>query len=230
MKSELTLTVQKREESGKNVNRRVRREGGIPAVIYGAGKESVPIRIDRTAIYDFFRKGGSETAVFLLQLGDSKQTRHAMIRDLQIDPIQREIIHIDFLRVLMDEKVKVSVPVEIRGEASGVKNDGGVLDFVSREVEVECLPGNIPSEFVIDVTELNIGQHIEVSDLETPENVEILDEPNKVILAISQSRVAATLEEAEAAEAEDDLLEAEQAEPEVIGRGKDDDEDEDEEG
>lgn len=229
MKSELTLAVQKREESGKNVNRRVRRDGGIPAVVYGAGREAVSIRIDRTAIYDFFRKGGSETAVFLLRLGDSKQTRHAMIRDLQIDPIKREIIHIDFLRVLMDEKVKVSVPVEVRGEAYGVKNDGGVLDFVNREVEVESLPGDIPSEFIIDVTALHIGQHIEVSDLEVPDNVEILDEPNKVILSISQSRVAATLEEAEAAEGEDDLIEAELAEPELIGRGKDD-EDEDEEG
>jgi len=113
-----------------------------------------------------------------------------MIRDLQVDPVSRQVIHVDFQRVLLDAKVRVKVRVEIAGTAWGVKNEAVMLEFVSREVEVECLPTRIPDEFRVDVSELHVGQHIRVADLVLPEGVEVRDEPDRVIVAIAHGRVS----------------------------------------
>jgi large subunit ribosomal protein L25 len=146
-----------------------------------------------------------------------------MVRELTIDPITRQVIHIDFLRVLMTEKVKVQVPIELEGTPVGVKNEGGVLDFITREVEVECLPGDIPQTLELDVSDLEIGAHCEAKDLELPKGVELMVELDKVIVAVAHSRVATEVEEAEAEAAEAGLLEEEAAEPELIGRPTEDD-------
>ena len=150
-----------------------------------------------------------ENPIFLLKLGD--KDRHAMIRHMDVDPLSRQVIHIDFQRVLMDQKIRVAVPVELTGTAVGVKVEGGMLDFVTREVHVECLPGQIPKHLEFDVTDMHIGQHVEAKDLQLPEGVVLLDEPDKV----SPRSATAATEEAEAA--------ADRAEPEVIikkqGRG-----------
>jgi large subunit ribosomal protein L25 len=203
----MNIEVQPREETGKNANRRSRARGKIPAVVYGGGRESVSIEVDRKTLVDTMKGHGGENPIFLLKLGDKE--RHAMIRNLQVDPVSRQVIHIDFQRVLMDQKVKVAVPVELVGTAVGVKVEGGLLDFVTREVHVECLPGDIPKHLEADVTSLHIGQHVEVRNLKVPEGVLVLDEPEKVIASIGHH---GKLEAVEAAEAT--------AEPEVIKKAK----------
>jgi large subunit ribosomal protein L25 len=206
MSETMNIEVQPREETGKNANRRSRARGKIPAVVYGGGRESVSIEVDRKTLVDTMKGHGGENPIFLLKLGDKE--RHAMIRNLQVDPVSRQVIHIDFQRVLLDQKVKVAVPIELVGTAVGVKVEGGLLDFVTREVHVECLPGDIPKHLEADVTGLHIGQHVEVRDLKAPEGVEVLDEPEKVIASIGHGK----LEAVEAAEAT--------VEPEVIKKTK----------
>ncbi len=177
----IELPVEKRSTIGKNEARRSRAGGRIPAVVYGAGKPNVPISVDRKALSDIFREGAGENAIFLLKLAGSDQSRHAMIRELQRDPVSRKPLHIDFVRVLMDVKITVKVPIEIVGVARGVKTDQGILDVVTREIEIECLPTNIPAHLAVDVTELGIGDAIRISELPAIEGVQIVDNPEKVV-------------------------------------------------
>lgn len=220
--SDITLEVQSREETGTSPNRRLRAAGFIPAVVYGGGLDPVVIQVERKTLHDLFKQTGGENAVFLLKMAGTEQKRHTMVRELTIDPITRQVIHIDFLRVLMTEKVKVQVPIDLAGTPVGVKDEGGVLDFITREVEVECLPGDIPQTLGLDVTDLEIGAHLEAKDLELPKSVELMVELDKVIVAVAHSRVATEVEEAEAEAAEAGLLEEEAAEPELIGRSTED--------
>ena len=225
--SDLMLEVQEREAVGKNANRRLRAEGYIPAVVYGGDLDSLAIQVERTRVRSLLREGGSDNAVFLLKLQGTEQSRHAMIREMEVDPLSRRIIHIDFMRIQMSQKLRVRVAIELDGTPEGVKNEGGVLDFINRDVEVECLPTDIPQSIVLDVNELHIGDHVEAGDLVLGEGVELTDEPNRVIVSVSHSRVAAEIEELEGAEEEDVLIEAPVDEPEVIGKGKDDEAEED---
>lgn len=217
MTEQFHMQVQTREETGKNKNRRLRASGQIPAVIYGTGGDTVSIQIERRKMQEVFRQGATENTIFLLKRPESDQERHARIREMQTNPITREILHIDFQRVLMDELIRVTVPVHTEGVPKGVRDDGGVLDHVTREVEVECLPGDIPASIDIDVSELVIGDHVEAGALELPKGVTLTEEPDRVIVAVAYPvRVEEPEEEGE----EEDLLGAEQEEPEVIGRGK----------
>src|SRR5258706_12444054 len=206
MSETMNIEVQPREETGKNANRRSRARGKIPAVVYGGGKESVSIEVDRKTLVDTMKGHGGENPIFLLKLGDKE--RHAMIRNLQVDPVSRQVIHIDFQRVLMDQKVRVAVPVELVGTAVGVKVEGGLLDFVTREIHVECLPGQIPKHLEADVAGLHIGQHVEIRDLKIPEGVELLDDLDKVVASVGHGK----LEAVEAVEAT--------PEPEAIKKAK----------
>jgi large subunit ribosomal protein L25 len=208
--SELSIDVQKRTETGTNANRRLRQSGKIPAVVYGGGKETVPIQLTRKTLIDMLKSGENENAIFLLKLADSGQERHAMIHDMQIDPLTRQIVHIDFQRILMTEKVKVQVPIELVGTAYGVKTEGGMIDFVHREVMLESLPGDIPKHIDLDVTELHVGQHVEAKDLQLPDGVTLAEEPDRIILSLGHTKA-----EESAADGT--------AEPEVVAkRGKSD--------
>lgn len=209
MSETMTIEVQPRQETGKNANRRARSAGKIPAVVYGGGRESVAIEVDRKTLVDTMKGHGGENPIFLLKLGDKE--RHAMIRHMQTDPLSRQVIHIDFQRVQMDRKVRVAVPIELVGTAYGVKTEGGMIDFVSREVHIESLPGDIPKHIECDVTNLHVGQHVEMKDLEVPAGVTLLDDPDRVIVSLSHSRL-------EAAPAEG--ADGESAEPEVIKKAK----------
>jgi large subunit ribosomal protein L25 len=202
---------------GKNANRRLRAGGEVPAVVYGAGLGSVPIQVAERRVFDILRSGSGSNTVFLLQLHGTDQQRHAMIRELQTDALTGKLVHIDFQRIELDKKVQVEVPIELVGEAQGVKTEGGMLDFVTREVEVECLPNTIPPHLDLDVSALHVGQHVEAGQLQLPEGVELLTEPERVIVSIA-ARQAAEAEEGEGEEAL--LLEAKAEEPEVIHRGK----------
>jgi len=205
--SEMSLQVDKREKTGKGGCRQARMRGQIPAVVYGSGKDSVPIQVNRKTFIEMMRKAGSENPILLLKLSDTGQERHAMIREMQRNPVSRQVIHIDFQRIEMTDKVRVTVPVELTGTAYGVKVEGGLIDFVVREVHIECLPGDIPKHLELDVTEMHAGQHAEAKDLKLPSGVTLLDEPERVIMSVVHART----EEVTAEGA---------AEPEVIKRGK----------
>jgi len=209
----IELTVEKRSTNGKNEARRSRAAGRIPAVVYGAGKPNVPVTVDRKSLSDVFREGAGENTIFLLKLGGSDQSRHAMIKEMQRDPVTRRPLHIDFVRVLMDVKITIKVPIEIVGIAKGVKTEGGILDTVTREVEIECLPGNIPAGLAVDVAELGIGDALRVSQIPAPEGVRIVENPEKIVVHVVHP--AREEEAAPAAEAA-----AEPTEPEVLKKGK----------
>jgi large subunit ribosomal protein L25 len=209
----IELNVEKRSTIGKNEARRDRAAGRIPAVVYGAGKPNVAISVDRKALSDVFREGAGENAIFLLKLGGSDQSRHAMIKEMQRDPVSRKPLHIDFVRVLMDVKITVKVPIEVAGIAKGVKTEGGILDIVTREVEIECLPTNIPAHLTVDVTELAIGDAIRIAQIPPVEGVRIVDNPEKVVAHVAHpTREEEPVVAAEAA--------AEPTEPEVLKKGK----------
>ena len=210
----IELNVEKRSTIGKNEARRSRAEGKIPAVVYGAKKPTVPISVDRKALTDASRGGGGENAIFLLKLAGTEQARHVMIKQLQQDPVSRKPLHIDFVRIEMTSKIRVRVSIEIIGVAAGVKTEGGILDIVTREVEVECLPGNIPKHMPVDVTALLIGDALRLSQLVAPEGVTVVDDPEKVIVHVTHP-TAEKEPEVAAAEAAPEITE-----PEVLKKGK----------
>lgn len=212
MAAELTLEVSRREGTGKEIAKKLRRDGKVPAIVYGGHREPVSIVVEAKAVSDLIRKSEHGIrSVFLLKMAGSDQQRHAMIKDVQLNPMDRSMKHIDFIRVIMDETVKVSIPIHIIGTAPGVKVEGGILDFQARELHVECLPGSIPDTIDVDVSNLHTHEYIRVSDLSLPEGVKILDDMDRVIVSVTHAR-------AEAAPAEGE----ETAEPEVLKKGKED--------
>jgi len=210
----IELNVERRSTVGKNEARRTRATGRVPAIVYGAGKPTVPVSVDRKALSDAFRHGAGENAIFLLKLAGSDQSRHAMIREFQRDPVSRKPLHIDFVRVLMDTKIRVKVAIEVVGVAQGVKTEGGILDFVTRDVEIECLPNKIPEHLPIDVSALAIGDALRISQIPPIEGVTVVDDPEKVLVHVTHPTFEKAPEVA-AAEAA-----AEITEPEVLKKGK----------
>jgi large subunit ribosomal protein L25 len=217
MSQEVTIEVERRESSGKAANGRLRRGDLIPAVVYGGQKEPISIQVPRRTLIDIFKEGGSENRIFLLKLAGTAQSRHAMIREMQIDPITRQVSHVDFMRIDMTQRIRVKVHITIVGTAYGVKTEGGLLDFVTREVEVECLPTAIPHELLIDVNDVKIGEHLEVKDLKLPEGVTLLEDPDRVVVSVAHAKIEV---EAPVAAVEGAAVEGAAAEPEVIAKGK----------
>ena len=210
--AEVTLEVSRREKSGKEVAKKLRAAGKVPAVVYGGHKEPVAIEVDRKAVSELVQKSEHGVrSIFLLKMAGTDQQRHAMIKDIQIDPISRRMTHIDFVRVVMDEVVRVTVPVHITGTAIGVK-EGGILDWQIRDLHVECLPNAIPDKIDVDVTALGSHDYLRVSDLKLPEGVKVLEDPERVVVGVTHAR-AEVVEVAAVAEAAP-------AEPEVIKKGK----------
>jgi large subunit ribosomal protein L25 len=215
--AEVTLEVSRREQGGKNVARRLRAAGKVPAVVYGGHREPVAIEVDRKQLSELISKGEHGVrAIFLLKMTGSDQQRHAMIKDVQINPISRRLTHIDFVRVIMDEKIRVTVPVHLHGTAIGVK-EGGILDFQLRDLHVECLPNAIPDTIEVDVTNLGAHDYLHVRDITAPEGVRLLDDPERSVVGVTHQR--AEVVEPAAVEAA-----AAVAEPEVIKKGKPEDE------
>lgn len=202
--SDLVLEVHSRETTGKNHNRRLRAEGKVPAVVYGIGKDPAVIQVDRRKVVELLRDMADESPVFLLQMAGTDQKRHCMIRELLTDPISGTVMHIDFQRVNMEEEIQVAVRVDLIGTPKGVKDDGGMLDFVTREVSILALPNAIPGHIDLDVTALEVGVHVEAGQLELPEGVRLADdEESRVIVSIHGKQVAEAVgeEDAEADEA-----------------------------
>jgi large subunit ribosomal protein L25 len=212
--AEVTLEVSRREQTGKEVAKKLRRDGKVPAVVYGGHRDPVAIAVDRKSVSELLQKSEHGIrSVFLLKMAGTDQQRHAMIKEVTINPISRKMTHIDFVRVVMDELIKVTVPVHINGLALGVK-EGGLLDFQVREVHVECLPNAIPDSIEVDVTPLGAHEYYRVKDLQMPEGVRVLDDPERVVVGVTIAR-AEVVETAA-------VDEAAVAEPEVAKKGKGD--------
>src|SRR5690242_377024 len=209
-----TLEAKPRQANGKNAARRVRRDGSVPGVVYGARKEPVAVALDPKQVSRILHSATGHNTVFDLQV-DGERTK-AMIVDWQYEPIKGSLLHIDLKRIAMDEKLRVRVPIVLKGEAAGVKQQGGILEQVTREVELECLPEDIPSSIEADVTELVFGKVLRVSDLQHSGNLKFLSDPNQPVAhIISVKEEVAPTPEVAAAEAA-----AAPAEPEVIKKGK----------
>ena len=213
--AEVTLEVSGRDGTGKSAVRKLRQQGKVPGVVYGGHRDPVAIIVDRKAITDLIQKSEHGVrSVFLLKMAGTDQQRHAMIKDIQIDPINRKMMHVDFIRVVMDEVVRVSVPVVITGSPIGVR-EGGLLDFQVRELHVECLPNAIPDKVEIDISELGIHHYFRISDLPLPQGVKVLDDPNRVVVGVTHQRAEVVPEVPV-----EGAVEVLPAEPEVISRGK----------
>jgi large subunit ribosomal protein L25 len=209
------LEAQARESGNKNMARRVRVGGKIPAVLYGAGKNSVSVSVDPRQVLRILNSETGHNTIFDLSMNGGENTK-AMIVDWQYEPIKGKLLHIDLQRIAMDKVLRVEVPIVLQGVAEGVKAEGGIMEQMLREVEVECLPGDIPSHIDVDVSHLTFGKVLRVSDLPRNEKLKFLTDANQPVAhvtSVKEEVVAAP--EAAAAEAT-----AAPAEPEVIKKGK----------
>ena len=210
MATSATIHATARDGRGKGAARTTRRGGRIPGVLYGHGEESVALSVDAAELKRLVHAISIENTIVDLDLGGSEPYK-VLIRELQRHPVRDEFLHIDFFHVAMDEKLQVEIPIVLVGTPTGVKNKGGVLDHQLRELEVYCLPGNIPEKVELDVSALDIGDSVHVSDIRLGD-VEILTDADRAVVAV----LAPTVIEVEEAA----VVEEAPAEPEVIGRGK----------
>ncbi|MBL8114636.1 MAG: 50S ribosomal protein L25, partial [Acidobacteria bacterium] len=215
LQENVVVEVETRVETGKNAANRLRAQDQIPAVLYGGGQgmETIALKVPRKALLSLFRKGLHENAIFQLKLKGTDQMRHAMVRDVTVGPLTRKLLHVDFVRVLLDRKMRIKVPVEVVGIPEGVKTGGGILDVVTREISIECLPADIPKSIQVDVSALNVHDSLRVSALTVDPKFKVLEHSDRVILHIAQPRV----EEVAAAAAVPGA-----GEPEVVKKGKKD--------
>ena len=202
--SDAALDVELRNQTGKGVARRLRAEGKAPAVLYGQGKQPVSLAFNARALERILRSSHSGMNTLIDLRGESSVAgRTVMVRELQREPVRGQVMHADLFEVAANETLSVSVPVHVRGVPKGVSLAGGVLDHVTREIELECLPRAIPDEIVVDVSELEVGDSLHVRDLQLPDGVELLSDADLTIVAVAAASVeeaAAPVEAAEAAE------------------------------
>ena len=219
---EITITVEAREGRGTGDAGRMRSQGRVPSVLYGGDKPPIAISVDQHAVGEILKGAAGENTIFLLKLKESDEERLAMIKELQVDRISGKFIHIDFIRITRGHKLTVKMPVELVGDCVGVRN-GGRVDFVSREIELEILPREMFDKFVLDITDLEVGEQLRVADLasQLPENAKFLDDENRVVCVVEIPRVIE--EEVEEEALEEAAVISEAAEPEVIGKGKGED-------
>ncbi len=201
MRIETVVAAEARESRGKNEARRVRVSGRIPAVIYGAFKDPLAISVNPKDILRIIRSKTGHNSIFDVEVTGAEKTP-VIVADEQYHPVKGTLMHIDLKRIDLTRKLKVAVPVHVKGEAKGVKQQGGVLDIVTKTVEIECIPDNIPDQYDVDVTELMIGTNIRVSQLEAKEGVRIITSPDVVIAHVVGIREEAVAEVAAVAEPE----------------------------
>jgi large subunit ribosomal protein L25 len=211
---EIVVIAKNRDITGKNPNRRLRTQGLIPGVLYGKAKKPVPVAVSPKEIGTILRSKTGENTLFDLDLDGSRRT--VILKEFQLEPIKGALLHADFYEVALDKPLQVSVHVELVGTPVGVKVQGGIVDWVTRELEIESLPRDIPEKITVDISALEIGKHVRVADIQVPDKVKVLTEPDVVIAHVVAPRaeevVAAAAEAAPAAEGV--------AEPEVIKKGK----------
>lgn len=208
----VTINAEKREGHGKGFARLLRRGGMVPAVLYRGG-EAQPIKLSKKDLVGVLNTSSGEQVMVDLQFADGEK-KVALLKDYQLDPVKGELLHSDFFEVSLTEAVKITIHVRTTGEPMGVKRDGGILQHSLRDVEIECLPDRIPDRIQIDISHLEIGQSIHVSDISFDEGIKVLTDPAEVI-----STVTAPIVE-EVPVPEEEAVAEEAAEPEVVKKGK----------
>lgn len=212
---EVALKVKVRNELGKEHMKKLRRRGIIPAVVYGAETSPLPLEVEAKAFHALLRSGLGENVIITLNFDDQKNgDKKVLIREIQRDPVWEDILHVDFQQISLTKKLTINVPIELLGTPVGVQQDGGILQHVLRELEVECLPTEIPEKIEVDVTNLKIGDSVHVGDIKL-EKAEILSDPHGSIVSVVPPTVFKEPEVAPAAAEE---------EPEVIGEKKEEEE------
>jgi large subunit ribosomal protein L25 len=184
---EILLEAEPRQEIGKNKVNELRRRGFIPAVVYAEGKEALALKVSRHEFLRLIHKHHIENAVLKLKIKDDKKKnpRSCMIKELQHDPVKGDITHIDFNEISLTKVIKINVPVVTKGEPMGVKQEGGSLEHILWEIEIECLPTDIPKNFEVDVSNLKIGDSVHVKDISFPSNIKVLADPEAVVLSVA---------------------------------------------
>lgn len=218
---EVALGAQFRENATKGIINQLRRQGKLPAVLYGGKDPALSLIIDQKEFSRALHTERGENVIISLYISDSKETSpkkseepvSVIIKEIQIDPVTRKFLHVDLYRISLREQIRVNVPIEIFGEAPGVKKSGGVLDQVVHEIAVKCLPTKIPDKVICDVSSLEVGGTMTVKDLKIPKDVEVLENPEKIVVSI----IAPTIVEEKPVE---EVAPKEVVEPEVIGKGK----------
>jgi large subunit ribosomal protein L25 len=216
MKTEITVNAEPRETRGKNEARRLRVKGLTPAVLYGANQASVAVAVNPKEVNKILHSKAGHNTIFNLAVQGGEDTP-VMIVDWQNDPVKDNLLHVDLKRIDLTERIVVKVRVHVTGEAKGVKIQGGLLEVIGREVEIDCLPDEIPQQFTVDVTELMLGQNLRASDIALTGSMKLLSPPEHVIahVILMKAEVVETPAAEVVAEAG-----ATPAEPEVIKKGK----------
>lgn len=212
MSESLVLDAKKRTESGKSVARQLRRDGNIPAVLYGHGRDPEPLTISKV---DFEKAIAAVSGMSIIKIKIGSKTSRALIQEIQRHPTRAQVLHVDFLEVHKGEKLTVRPPIRLVGSPDGVRNQGGTLDQILRELEIRVLPKDLPDHIEIDVTELTVGDSIHVSDVQVPD-AEILVDGDATICTVVAPRVEAEPEVEALAEEEEEA-----GEPELIRKPKD---------
>ena len=213
MRKEITITAEPRDSRGKNEARRLRAKGSMPAVLYGGADGPTPVAVDPKEVGKILNSKTGHNTIFNLSVGNNGQTP-VMIVDWQYDPIKESLLHVDLKRIDLSRRITVKVPVVTQGDPKGVKIQGGIHEVVTREIEIECLPSDIPDQFIVDVSELMIGQNIRAGDIPMSGSAKLISSPEAVISHVVSLRA----EEPTPAEAVVEAAPA--AEPEVIKKGK----------
>ncbi len=228
---EIFLDVQPREELGKSKVKDLREQGFIPAVVYAQGKKSLSIKLSHRQLWQLIHQYRLETAVINLKFQDDKKqkAKPCLIKEIQYEPVKGNIIHVDFNEISLTKVIKVNVPVVAKGESAGVKQEGGSLEHILWEIEVECLPTEIPKDIQVDISQLKIGGSIHIKDITFPSNIKVLSEPEVIVFSVSaplKEEAAAPLPEGEAKQEPEVIKEkkevpkAEGEEPKKEAKGK----------
>jgi large subunit ribosomal protein L25 len=221
-----TLQAEKREGRGKNEARRLRAKGRIPAVVYGTEKnKATEIAVDPKVLLRILHSDSGVNTLIGLEGAGLTTGGKVLVKEYQLDPIDHKLLHADFYAVAMDKKLTLTVPIVLKGEPKGVKQQGGIVDFVNREIEVECLPGDIPEHIDIDISELMLHQGVRVRDLPQDAKWKAITDPDMMIVHVVTVKAEAEPAPAEGAAAAAATT-ATPAEPEVIKKGKKEEEDE----
>jgi large subunit ribosomal protein L25 len=218
MRREITVAAELRNSRGKNEARRLRARGLVPAVIYGAYKDAIPVAVSPREVVRILRSASGHNTIFDVAVEGGESTP-VMVVDSQFDPVKENLLHVDLKRIDLTKRIRVWVPVFTHGEPKGVKQQDGLLELVTREIEIECLPDEIPEHFTIDVTELLIGQGLRASDVALTGSMKLLSQADSVIAHCIALRVEEEKPAEAAAPAEGEAA-ATPVEPEVIKKGK----------
>jgi len=215
--AEIVVNAEARSDRGKNAARRLRTKGLIPAVVYGGKGDAMAVSVDPKALMKVLRSETGRNTILKLELG-KEGSASAILKQWQVDPVKESFLHADFYRIAMDVALRVKVPVAVKGEARGVKTDGGILELIMRAIEVECLPGDIPERIEVEVTDLGINDALRISDVLVSPKIKIMDDSDQVVVHVIavKEEVAPVPGAAPAAEGEA----APAAEPEVMKKGK----------